>query len=336
MGRILTGLMATAVTFGVAGEALAPEWNVSLWGKRRAFTEHVEKLAELVSEKTGGEFTMNISYGGLSNNRENLDGISIGAFEMAQFCAGYHADKNPSITVLELPFLGVSSLEQEIDVSMAVYQHPAVVKDLGRWNATLLMPSPLPQYNIVGTGDAPSTLADFDGLSVRATGGIGAAMKTVGAVPTSMSASEVRQAMDSGVVKAVSFAPHAHMSFGTIENATWWTTNLNPGTVNCPVVVNTDALDSLSDAERDALLSSVDEALDHYVTFYNEKTMANWGPALDERGIERVTFSDAEITAFKDAAAAPAAAAWIESNTARGLPAQELYDLVTGMIAEGS
>ncbi len=336
MGRILTGLMATAVTFGVAGEALATEWNVSLWGKRRAFTEHVEKLAELVSEKTGGEFTLNISYGGLSNNRENLDGISIGAFEMAQFCAGYHADKNPSITVLELPFLGVSSLEQEIDVSMAVYQHPAVVKDLGRWNATLLMPSPLPQYNIVGTGDAPSTLADFDGLSVRATGGIGAAMKTVGAVPTSMSASEVRQAMDSGVVKAVSFAPHAHMSFGTIENATWWTTNLNPGTVNCPVVVNTDALDSLSDAERDALMSSVDEALDHYVTFYNEKTMANWGPALDERGIERVTFSDAEITAFKDAAAAPAAAAWIESNTARGLPAQELYDLVTGMIAEGS
>ena len=336
MGRILTGLMATAVTFGVAGEALATEWNVSLWGKRRAFTEHVEKLAELVSEKTGGEFTMNISYGGLSNNRENLDGISIGAFEMAQFCAGYHADKNPSITVLELPFLGVSSLEQEIDVSMAVYQHPDVVKDLGRWNATLLMPSPLPQYNIVGTGDAPSTLADFDGLSVRATGGIGAAMKTVGAVPTSMSASEVRQAMDSGVVKAGSFAPHAHMSFGTIENATWWTTNLNPGTVNCPVVVNTDALDSLSDAERDALLSSVDEALDHYVTFYNEKTMANWGPALDERGIERVTFSDAEITAFKDAAAAPAAAAWIESNTARGLPAQELYDLVTGMIAEGS
>jgi len=40
-------------------------------------------------------------------------------------------------------------------------------------------------------------------------------MEAIGAVPTSMSASEVRQAMDSGVVKAVSFAPHAHMSFLT-------------------------------------------------------------------------------------------------------------------------
>jgi len=179
-------------------------------------------------------------------------------------------------------------------------------------------------------------LADFEGLTVRATGGIGAAMETVGAVPTSMSATEVRQAMDSGFVRAVSFAPHAHMSFGTIENGSWWTTNLNPGTVNCPVVVNSDALAELSVEHREVLLGAVDEALDHYVSFYNEQTMAAWGPALEERGIEQVTFSDAEIEAFREAAAAPAAAAWIEDNTARGFPAQDLYDFVTGMIADGS
>ncbi len=75
------------------------EWDVSLWGKRRAFTEHVEKLAELVSEQTNGEFTINISYGGLSDSRSNLDGISEAKFEMAQFCAGYHPEKNRSITV---------------------------------------------------------------------------------------------------------------------------------------------------------------------------------------------------------------------------------------------
>ena len=329
-----TALATLALTIGT--EAMATEWNVSLWGKRRAFTEHVEKLAELVDERTGGDFTLNISYGGLSTNRENLDGISIGAFEMAQFCAGYHPDKNPSITVLELPFLGVSSLEQEVRISRALYEHPAAVEDLARWNATLLMPSPLPQYNLVGMGDVPQTLDDFQGLSVRATGGIGAAMETIGAVPTSMSATEVRQAMDSGVVQAVSFAPHAHMSFGTIENGEWWTTNLNPGTVNCPVVVNSDALADLSDDHREALMGSIDDALDHYVTFYNEKTMAAWGPALDERGIERVTFGDEEINAFREAAADPAAAAWIEENAERGLPAQELYDFVTGMIAEGN
>ncbi|MDA8032029.1 MAG: TRAP transporter substrate-binding protein DctP, partial [Alphaproteobacteria bacterium] len=259
-------LAFTLSTLAEIPAATATEWNVSLWGKRRAFTEHVEKLAELVSEKTNGKFTLNISYGGLSKNRENLDGISIGAFEMAQFCAGYHRDKNPSITVLELPFLGVSSLEQERRVSQELYQHPAVQSDLARWNATLLMPSPLPQYNIAGVGTAPETLGDFQGLNVRATGGIGKALETLGAVPTSMSATEVRQALDSGIVRAVAFAPHAHLSFGTVESAEWWTTNLNPGTVNCPVVVNTDALNALPADEREALLGSVDEALDHYLS----------------------------------------------------------------------
>ncbi|MDA7809755.1 C4-dicarboxylate TRAP transporter substrate-binding protein [bacterium] len=330
---IKTGL-CTAMALAVSGEVLAEQWDVSLWGKQRAFTEHVEKLAELVSAKTGGEFTLNISYGGLSKNKENLDGISIGAFQMAQFCAGYHRDKNPSITVLELPFLGVSTLEQERSISQAVYQHPAVQKDLARWNATLLMPSPLPQYNIVGVGDAPKTLSDYEGLSVRATGGIGQAMAAVGAVPTSMSASEVRQALDSGVVKAVAFAPHAHMSFGTVEAGKWWTTNLNPGTVNCPVVVNSDALADLSDDHRNALLGSVDEALDHYIATYNGKTMNAWGPTLEAKGIESVSYTEAELSDFRSKVAGPAAAAWIKDNAAKGLPAQELYDLVTGLISK--
>lgn len=330
---ITTALVTTMLT-GFTAEALAVEWNASVWGKRRAFTEHVEKLAELVSQKTGGEFTINISYGGLSKNRENLDGISIGAFEMAQFCAGYHRDKNPTITVLELPFLGVTTLDQERRLSEKLYQHPAVQADLARWNATLLMPSPMPQYNIVGVGDAPSKLADFEGFNVRATGGIGQAMKAVGAVPTSVTATEARQAMDSGVVKGVAFAPHAHMSFGIVDGGAWWTTNLNPGTVNCPVVVNTDALNALSDKHREALMSSVGPALDHYVENYETNTMGAWGPKLDEKGIKRVSFSDAEIAAFREKAAAPIAKAWIEDNAAKGLPAQELYDLTVKTISE--
>lgn len=327
---------AIALTMGatLSLEAFATEWNVSLWGKRRAFTEHVEKLAELVESKTNGEFKLNLSYGGLSKNRENLDGISIGAFEMAQFCAGYHADKNPSITVMELPFLGVSSLRQEADISMAVYAHPAAQKDLSRWNATLLMPSPLPQYNVLGKGAAPSSLVDFDGIAVRATGGIGAAMREVGAVPSSMSASEVRQALDSGVISAASFAPHAHMSFGTVEVGEWWTTNLNPGTVNCPVVANSDALADLSDAHREALLGSIDESLDHYINNYENKTMARWWPTLEERGIEQVTFSDAALADFKDRVAAPAADAWLADMKTKGVDGEALLSLVQSKLAE--
>ncbi|MEM7522913.1 MAG: C4-dicarboxylate TRAP transporter substrate-binding protein [Pseudomonadota bacterium] len=332
MKTLKTAALA-ATAFAFAGEAMAVEWNVSLWGKRRAFTEHVEKLGELLAEKTNGEFTLNISYGGLSKNRENLDGISIGAFEMAQFCAGYHRDKNPTITVLELPFLGVANLDEEVAVSHAVYAHPATQKDLARWNAKLLMTSPMPQYNLVGRGEPRDALADFDGMRVRATGGLGQAFSAVGGVPTSVTATEAYTAMESGVVDTVAFAQHAHLSFRTIDIADWWTENLNPGTVNCPVVVNTDAYASLSDEHRAALDGSVDEAIAYYLSNYAE-LLKKWEAILAEKGVAKVSIPEGELAAFRAKAADPIRAEWIAKMEGQGLPGQELYDLVVKTLAE--
>ncbi|QFU08607.1 Lactate-binding periplasmic protein precursor [Rhodobacteraceae bacterium THAF1] len=328
MGRVALAALATAF----ATEAMAVEWNASVWGKRRAFTEHVEKIAELVDEKTDGDFTINVSYGGLSKNTENLDGISIGAFEMAQFCAGYHADKNRAITVLELPFLGVENLEQEVAVSNAVYAHPAVAEEMAQWNAKMLMTSPMPQYNLVGTGEPMDTLDKMEGMRVRATGGLGRAFESVGAVPTSVTSSEAYQAMQSGVVDTVAFAQHAHLSFGTINEADWWTANLNPGTVNCPVVVNIDAYESLSDEHREALDSSVSEAIDHYLENYDE-LLARWDSVLEEKGVQKVEYSQEQLDEFA-AVAEPIQTQWVEEMSAQGLPAQELLDLVNSTLTD--
>ncbi|MCE0504675.1 MULTISPECIES: TRAP transporter substrate-binding protein DctP [unclassified Roseivivax] len=333
MTSLSVKLTAGALALTFATEAAATEWNVSVWGKRRAFTEHIHKLAELVEEKTDGGFTMNISYGGLSNNRENLDGISIGAFEMAQFCAGYHPDKNRAITVLELPFMGVSNLDEEVAVSHAIYDHPAVAEEMAQWNARMVMTSPMPQYNIVGTGEPRDELAEFDGMRVRATGGLGEAFSAVGGVPTSVTATEAYQAMESGVVDTVAFAQHAHLSFGTINQADWWTANLNPGTVNCPVVANIDAYEALSDAEREAFDSSVSEAIDHYLANYGE-LLDRWDSVLEEKGVQKVTISDDQLAQFEEVAGEPIQQAWIEEMSAQGLPAQELYDLMKSTLEE--
>lgn len=333
MNKFVTGAVAAAIGMSFAAEAFALEWNVSVWGKRRAFTEHIEKLGELLAEKTNGDFTLNISYGGLSKNRENLDGISIGAFEMAQFCAGYHRDKNRTITVLELPFLGVANLEEEVAVSHAVYAHPAVQDEMAQWNARLLMTSPMPQYNLVGTGEPRDELSEFEGMRVRATGGLGKAFEAVGAVPTSVTATEAYQAMESGVVDTVAFAQHAHLAYGTINQADWWTSNLNPGTVNCPVVVNIDAYEALSDEQRAALDGSVDEAIAHYLANYGE-LLEKWDSVLAEKNVTKVELSEDQLAAFRAKAADPIRDAWIKDMTAQGLPAQELYDLVMSTLAE--
>lgn len=87
----------TALSATIAGEAFATEWNVSLWGKRRAFTEHVEILAELVSAKTNGDFTLNLSYGGLSKNRETLTVFPLVLLKWHNFVPGITLIKTPQL-----------------------------------------------------------------------------------------------------------------------------------------------------------------------------------------------------------------------------------------------
>jgi len=283
-------LLATTAIIASTQIHAATTWNVSLWGKQRAFTEHVEKISDLVEKKTNGEFKLNISYGGLSKSKENLDGISIGAFEMAQFCSFYHKGKNPTITVTELPFSKNLSLNKISDIYQKVYAHPTVAKDLAKWNATLLMPTPLPQYNIVSKSDDLNSLKDFKGLRVRGPGGIMGVLGKLGAVKTGVPFSEVRQAMNSGVIDGASFAPHAHLATKTYKVGNWATSNLNLGSANCPVVVNTDSLNSLSKSNKAALLGSVDEAMDHYVQNY-AKVTAKYENELKKSKIKMVTFT---------------------------------------------
>ena len=92
----------------------------------------------------------------------------------------------------------------------------------------------MPQFNIVGTGEPRVMLDAFQGMRVQAVGGIGDAFKTVGAVPTTVTATEIHRALESGVVETAAFAQHDHLSYQAIDLADWWTENLSPGTANCP------------------------------------------------------------------------------------------------------
>jgi TRAP-type mannitol/chloroaromatic compound transport system substrate-binding protein len=105
---ILTILSMAAVVLGVAGTspALAQEvqgpnvkWKYNVWGKRRAFTEGVETMAQIASDKTGGNFTIKVYYGDqLGGKKQNLDNLKAGVFDMAQVCSSYHPGKNTAST----------------------------------------------------------------------------------------------------------------------------------------------------------------------------------------------------------------------------------------------
>lgn len=303
-------------------EATASEWNVSLWGEERGFTSHIEELARLVSEKTDGGFTLNLSYGGLAKDYEHLDGVMSGDFQMAQTCVGYHPERLRILSVLELPFLGIASLEQERDVSLALYRHPAVVNAMAKLDVFPLMPTPVPQYNLVGTGSIPSTVDDLNGLTVRSLGDSAKTLESLGADAVFTPFNLASIALKIGAIDAVSFSPQFHLESLTLESSNWRTTNLNLGTVNCPVIVNSTALNDLHPDHYTALLSSVDEALGHYIAYYNLNIADSWERELLENNISEVVFDNEELSDLREKAAGK----WIGFSGVFGIPARELYE----------
>ena len=69
--------------------------------------------------------------------------------------------------------------------------------------------------------------------------------------------------------------------------------------------------------EREALDSSIPEAIDHYLANYGE-LLKKWDDVLAEKGVTKVEISEDELNAFRAKAADPIRAAWIADMEASG------------------
>jgi len=303
------------------------DWKLATWGKPRAFTAGVELLAKHVAERTANRFTITIGYGTFGGEKELLDILSSGALQMSTMCSSYHPDKHPGYTGLDLPFLPLPDFDTQWAVHDAFHAHPYIVQELGKWNAMLYSSNLLPQYEFIGKGNPPKSLADFKGMRVRAIGGIGAAMKNIGAVPTSVPATEVYTSIERGTVDAASFpTTYAHAAYKLHEIGSWYTANLAPGTVSCPTVINRNAWAQLPPQYQKLVTEfrpKVKEALVEAYLKADEKNLP-----VFKRKLTFITYSAADLAEFRKAAAQPVWDSWVAEMSAKGVPAKELLDLI--------
>lgn len=330
----LLGAAAMAVS-GFAASAADVEgpdvfWKLSTWGNPRAFTEGFEHLAKRLDEETGGKFKLRIFYGEqLSKSKENLDGLKINAFEMATFCNFYHPGKNPAQMVMTLPFLPIGDFGVAARVRRGLYEDPIFVDEMAKWNALYYESTHLPQYEFMGRGEPPRKLGDWQGLRVRAAGGVGLAMEKLGAVRQSMPSTETYTAMQRGTIDAVSLPyTYALASFKIDEVADWFTSNLAPGTSDCPIVMNKTAYEELPAQYQDLLWSLRDEVRDIYRDAYvaaDAKFLPRFRAKLTE-----VVYDDATIEALRKKAGQPVWDEWVADNKDQ-FDAQAVLDKVLSL-----
>jgi TRAP-type C4-dicarboxylate transport system substrate-binding protein len=303
------------------------DWKIATWGKSRAFTSGIEKIRDYVKDKTGGKFNITIGYSTFGGEREILDILSAGGLQATTICSSYHPHKHPAYTGLDLPFLPLPNADVQWAVHDAYHKHPYVIEEMGKWNAMFYSSNLLPQYEFMGKGKPPKSLDDFKGMRVRAIGGIGAAMKNIGAVPTSMPATEVYTSIDRGTVDAASFpSTYAHASYKIHEVGNWFTTNLSPGTQACPTLINKEAWAKLP-KQYQKLLEEVRPQVKETLT-RAYKSADDKNIPLFKKRLTFVTYSEAELDEFRKLGAKPVWDAWIAEMSGKGIPARELFDLI--------
>lgn len=327
---LVASTTAVWTTSAIAQEVQGPKitWKYNVWGKKRAFTAGVENLAERVSDKTGGNFKIKVFYGDqLGGRKQNLDNLKAGVFEMAQICTSYHPGKNEAAMVLNLPFLPIKNADVEIAVHEAGHRHPIIRDEFAeKWNVFPFMSSILPQYEFLGKGKPPVEVTDWKGLSVRALGGMGDALEKLGARKSTLSAPEVYQAIDRGTVSAVSFPfSYAHVAYKIDEVASWFTTNMSPGTSDCPTLISLDAWNKLPAQYQKLMRDSKNPAYEALKAAYKKADDKNL-PRFHEK-MTAVTYSDAQLAEIRRLGAQPVWDDWVKKNQGK-FDAQGLLDYI--------
>jgi TRAP-type C4-dicarboxylate transport system substrate-binding protein len=188
----------------------------------------------------------------------------------------------------------------------------------------------------MGRGKPPLTLADWKGIRIRAPGGLGEAMRRIGAVPTSMESTEVYTSLERGTIDAAALPSTVSFAAFRIQEVTKWITeNLELGSGAGPLIANAEALAKLPPQYAALLDEMRTAAYADFKTQFKETDEKNL-PAWKAKGIQFIRYDEATLARFRDEAGKPVWDEWIARQTAAGLPARELLDLVVKTAAGGS
>jgi len=323
-----TGVVAcSSVAFAQAKIVDGPEirWKLAAWGKPRAGTANVEMLRKYLDERTGGKFKIQIGYESFGQPKELLDLLKVGSLEMTNICASYHPEKLPAFSALDLPFLPIADLDAQEKVHLAFYKHPVIAKEFAGWNAIPYLTAILPTNEFVGRGKAPRKIEDFKGMRVRALAGIGAAMTRLGAVPTSVDATEVYTSLERGTVDAAAFpTTYAHQSYRTYEVGKWYTENMNLGNVACPTLIHSERWAALPQQYKDLMIEA--QPLAHNAAKAAYRAADEKNIPLFKKKLEFIKFSPDEIAAFRKAGGEPVWNEWIKERESQGIAARDLLN----------
>lgn len=307
------GIAAPAAAAALATPAIAQSatrWRMAnLYPRGVSFGVAYETFTERVAELSGGRLVIeNVFDGEGVGATEVFSAVKSGLVEMGSPYMALHAGELPA-GVVELGLPGGPSGYAEIYTLI----------DRGGWGP--ILEEAYASHGLVHLGDIMqpgvyvitkepiNTLADLDGMKLRAPGAYGAHMRNLGVSPVSMAFAEVYTSLATGVIDGC-----ASSNLIDYRDGKWYehAKYLYPLPVSAaqvsPTIANKAAFDSLPDDLKAAVrTANVEHAFEHVGL-----SIMNVGEALNEMKAAGTSFTAAPSDSDKAAWAAAAEKVWEE------------------------
>jgi TRAP-type transport system periplasmic protein len=272
--KLIAVLLTIAVTLGSV--ALA---NTRLTAAHQNTPDSIigiafDRMAALASEYSDGRITIEVFHGGtLGQERELIEQTMAGVVDLMIASPGNLGVFEPAASILALPFL-----YRDIDHVRAVVDGPLFDEFNARFIQNLgvrAIATGFPGFRFTYTKGKPITsLADFAGMRIRVPPSDihRATFAALGANPTPMAFGEIYTGLQTGVVEGLEnvnefiYTPSLHEQ---LDYATRTNHMFEPWTI----LVNEQRLQSLTEADRSALLRAATQAWEEQRQSMAERTI---------------------------------------------------------------
>jgi TRAP-type C4-dicarboxylate transport system substrate-binding protein len=332
--RIVATLVGLVVaTIGLPPRGQAVTWTVAIFGPPRPVTVPVEFLAREVAARTAGQIKIEPVYGeALSKAVEMLDGLKAQAFEAALLCAAYYPAKLPLFTVLDLPMLAPDDVSAQGRIQTALAEHPAMRQEFRRWGIRMLLPAPLPQYQLMGNRRI-TRAEDFKGVRIRVSGEMAKVLEDFGAVKALVPAPEAFTALERGVLDMSTFpGTFGFVSYRLHEISRYYVDRISLGSQPCFWAVTETAWSRLAPPHQKLMLELREPAVEAGIRAFAAADEKNY-PEFKARGIEIIDFPPRERARLL-ANAGRHWQAWAADKDKRGLPGRQVLEFIQARIRE--
>ncbi|GGG79802.1 ABC transporter substrate-binding protein [Salipiger pallidus] len=324
-----TSILISALTAGVAlaSPALAQEFVAKighLESTAQSRHVHLEKVAELVKERTNGAVEFQIfPQGQLGNQRQMTEGTQLGTQEATVAPAAFLGGFNPVVSVLDIPYL-----IPEGDAALTLLDGPFGEQLLDSFSekglvALDLWPNGTKQF----TSNQPlDDLAAFEGQKFRVMDSsiLIEQFNALGASAIALPFGELYTSLQTGVVDGEENPLDTifNMKFFEVQD---YLVKSDHGAMVDVVLFNPMFWDSLPDEYKTVITDAFAEVIPELVAHKAEAVDAAM-TAIEEAGTNTRVADDAERAALREAMFGPASAAYVEMAGDAGQAVLDTYE----------